>query len=81
MLASPPCPFRLRRGSLSPGSGISCMQMTTALRSGIIIPWRMQQVEQPRPMLDLIHADFGGLVYQPTVRLHKNVGAIDFFSL
>lgn len=66
---------------VSPGSGISCMQMTTALRAGILIPWRKQQVEQPRPILDLIHADFGGLVYQPTVGLHRDVGAIDFVSL
>ena len=66
---------------VSPGSGISCMQMTTALRQGIMVPWRKQQVEQPRPMLDLIHADFGGLVYQPTVGLHRNVGAADFTSM
>jgi DNA polymerase-2 len=66
---------------VSPGSGISCMQMTTALRSGVLVPWRKQQVEQPRPMLELIHADFGGLVYQPMVGLHRDVGAIDFVSL
>ena len=66
---------------VSPGSGISCMQMITALRQGILVPWRKQQVEQPRPMLDLIHADFGGLVYQPTVGLHRDVGAIDFVSM
>jgi DNA polymerase-2 len=29
----------------------------------------------------MIHADFGGLVYQPTVGLHSNVGAIDFVSM
>lgn len=66
---------------VSPGSGISCMQMTTALRSDILIPWHKQQVEQVRPLLDLIHADFGGLIYQPTLGLHRNVGAIDFVSL
>lgn len=66
---------------VSPGSGISCMQMTTAMRQGIMVPWRKQQVEQPRPILDLIHADFGGLVYQPTVGLHRNVGAADFTSM
>ena len=66
---------------VSPGSGISCMQMTTALRQGILVPWRKQQVEQPRPILDLVHADFGGLVYQPTVGLHRNVGAADFTSM
>lgn len=66
---------------VSPGSGISCMQMITALRNGVLIPWHKQQVEQPRSMLDLLHADFGGLIYQPTVGLHRDVGAIDFVSL
>jgi DNA polymerase-2 len=66
---------------VSPGSGISCMQMITALRDGVLVPWRKQQVERPRPMLELIHADFGGLVYQPTVGLHRDVGAIDYVSL
>lgn len=66
---------------VSPGSGISCMQMLTALRTGVLVPWRKQQVEQPRPMLNLIHADFGGLIYQPKVGLHCDVGAIDFVSL
>lgn len=66
---------------VSPGSGISCMQMITALRSGVLIPWRKQQAEAPRPLLDLVHADFGGLIYQPTIGLHRDVGAIDFVSM
>jgi len=66
---------------VSPGSGISCMQMITALRQGILVPWRKQQVEQPRPLLNLIHADFGGLVYQPRVGLHRDVAAADFTSM
>lgn len=66
---------------VSPGTGISCMQMTTALRDGVLVPWHKQQVEEPRPMIDLIHADFGGLVYQPIIGLHRNVAAIDFVSL
>ncbi|GAP14331.1 DNA polymerase elongation subunit [Longilinea arvoryzae] len=66
---------------VSPGSGISCMQMITALRGDILVPWHKQQVEQPRPLIDMIHADFGGLVYQPTVGLHRDVAALDFVSL
>ena len=66
---------------VSPGTGISGMQMITALQNGILIPWHKQQVEQPKTMLDLIHADFGGLVYQPTVGLHRDVAEIDFVSL
>ncbi|TLN09992.1 hypothetical protein FDZ74_11075, partial [bacterium] len=45
------------------------------------MPWHKQQVEQPRPLIDMIHADFGGLVYQPTVGLHRDVAAVDFVSL
>jgi len=43
---------------VSPGTGISCMQMATALRDGVLVPWRKQQVEEPRPIIDLIHARF-----------------------
>lgn len=66
---------------VSPGSGISSMQMITALCSSTLVPWHKQQVEQPRSLIDMIHADFGGLVYQPTVGLHRNVAAVDFVSL
>lgn len=66
---------------VSPGSGISSMQMITALRNGVLVPWHKQQVEAPRSLLDMVHADYGGLVYQPTIGLHRDVGALDFVSL
>jgi len=66
---------------VSPGSGISAMQMVTALREGILVPWRKQQAEQPKTALDLLAADQGGLVYQPLVGLHRDVGGIDFVSM
>lgn len=66
---------------LSPGTGISSMQFITALRSGILIPWHKHQAETPKTALELIHADMGGMVYQPTIGLHKNVGGIDFVSM
>ena len=50
---------------VSPGSGISAMQVTTALRKGALVPWNKQQVERPKTALDLLHSDKGGLVYQP----------------
>jgi DNA polymerase-2 len=65
----------------SPGSGISAMQMVTALRSQVLVPWHKQQVEEPKSALELIHADQGGLVYQPTVGLHSDVAEIDFISM
>ena len=66
---------------VSPGSGISAMQMTTALRQGVLIPWHKQQAENTKTALDLIHTDLGGLVYQPTIGVHENVAGIDFISM
>ena len=66
---------------VSPGSGISAMQMLTALRQGILVPWHKQQAERPKTILDLMRSDQGGLVYQPTIGLHYDVAEIDFFSM
>ncbi len=66
---------------VSPGSGISAMQMQTALRQGILIPWHKQQSESPKTALELMHADQGGLVYQPLIGLHQDVAEIDFISM
>jgi DNA polymerase II len=66
---------------LSPGTGISSMQFVTALQNGILIPWHKQQAETPKTALDLLRADMGGMVYQPTVGLHRDVGGIDFVSM
>jgi DNA polymerase-2 len=66
---------------LSPGSGISAMQFVTALQTGILIPWRKAQPEKPKTALELIRADMGGMVYQPTIGLHENVIGIDFVSM
>jgi DNA polymerase II len=65
----------------SPGTGISAMQILTALRQGILVPWHKQQAERPKTALDLLRADQGGMVYQPLVGLHANVAEIDFISM
>jgi DNA polymerase-2 len=66
---------------VSPGSGISAMQMITALRMKILVPWHKQKAEDPRSASDLFYGDQGGLVYQPTIGLHSHVGEIDFISM
>lgn len=66
---------------VSPGSGISAMQMLTALEQGILVPWHKQQVEVFKDGIDLIQRDRGGLIYQPIVGLHANVAQIDFISM
>jgi DNA polymerase-2 len=66
---------------VSPGTGISAMQMLTALRQGILVPWHKQQVEHPKAALELFASDQGGLVYQPQSGLHRDVAGIDFVSM
>lgn len=66
---------------VSPGSGISAMQMLTALEKNILVPWHKQQVETFKDGMDLIHRDRGGLIYQPIVGLHTDVAQIDFISM
>lgn len=65
----------------SPGSGISAMQVTYALRHGILVPWHKQRPEDLKTALELLHADQGGMVYQPLVGLHRDVAEIDFISM
>ena len=66
---------------LSPGTGISSMQIVTALQEGILVPWRKERGERPKTALQLLQRDQGGLVYQPLVGVHANVGEIDFISM
>ncbi len=65
----------------SPGSGITAMQMQTALRRGVLAPVQKQQAERFKSALELIEADFGGLVYQPLIGLYEDVAEIDFISM
>jgi DNA polymerase-2 len=65
----------------SPGTGISSMQILTAMRGGTLVPWHKQQVERPKSALDLLKYDQGGMVYQPTVGVHTDVAEIDFISM
>ncbi len=65
----------------SPGTGISSMQVLTALENHILVPWHKQQAERPKTALDLLKYDQGGMIYQPTIGLHSNVGEIDFISM
>jgi DNA polymerase-2 len=66
---------------VSPGTGISSMQILTALRQGVLVPWHKQQVEWSKSAYNLLQADRGGMVFQPTIGLHTNVAEIDFISM
>ncbi len=65
----------------SPGAGITAMQMITALRRDVMVPYTKQQAEYYKSARTLLRSDKGGLVFQPQVGLHTDVVEIDFVSM
>ena len=68
-------------GRVSPGTGISAMQIVKALENRILVPVRKEQVETPKTTSELFHDDMGGTVYDPIIGLHEDVAEVDFFSM
>lgn len=66
---------------VSPGQGISAMQVITALEKDILVPYQKRQVEEFKTGVQLIQSDRGGMVYQPTLGLHTDVAQVDFVSM
>ena len=66
---------------VSPGTGISAMQIVKALENEILVPLRKEQVERPKTASELFHDDMGGTVYDPIIGLHEDVAEVDFFSM
>ncbi|MGV8025623.1 MAG: DNA polymerase domain-containing protein [Anaerolineaceae bacterium] len=65
----------------SPGTGINMMEICTALRQAVLVPWQKTHGEEIKTAYELLQNDQGGLVYQPIGGVHENVGMIDFISL
>jgi DNA polymerase-2 len=65
----------------SPGAGITAMQMISAMKKGILIPFHKQQTENFKTPAQLVTSDRGGLVGQPQTGIHYHVAGIDFFSM
>jgi len=66
---------------VSTGTGISAMQVATAYRRNVVIPWQKREPEAMKSALDLIASDKGGLVYQPLAGLHEHVAELDFSAM
>jgi DNA polymerase-2 len=66
---------------VSPGTGISSMQIITALRQGILVPLRKEQIERPKTTTELLRADTGGMIFDPITGLHQDVAEVDFASM
>ncbi len=65
----------------STGTGITSMQLDLAVRQRILIPWQKREPEDFKTADQLLLTDRGGLVFQPVLGLHENVGELDFASM
>lgn len=63
------------------GTGITSMQLETACRDGLLIPYRKQEPEAFKSALELLQTDQGGLVFAPIIGYHEQVGELDFSSM
>ncbi len=66
---------------VSTGTGISAMQVATALRREVLVPWQKRQPESLKSGVDLLVADKGGMVYLPIAGLHEHVAELDFTAM
>jgi DNA polymerase-2 len=66
---------------VSTGTGISAMEVNTAVRRGVLVPWQKRQPETLKTGLELLAADKGGLVYNPIAGLHEHVAELDFTAM
>jgi DNA polymerase-2 len=66
---------------VSTGTGISAMQVATAQRRGVLVPWQKRQPESLKSVPDLLAADKGGLVYTPIAGLYEGVAELDFTAM
>jgi DNA polymerase-2 len=66
---------------VSPGTGISSMQIITALGCETLVPLRKEQTERPKTTTQLFREDMGGATYDPIIGLHSDVAELDFVSM
>ena len=66
---------------VSTGTGISAMQVATAQRRGVLVPWQKRQPESLKTGMELFAADKGGLVYTPIAGLYEGVAELDFTAM
>lgn len=76
------CIIPLQRASRSTiGTSMTSLQLYHAVKQDILIPWNKNDPEDWKSGNELILADRGGFIYEPTCGIHDSVGELDFSSL
>jgi DNA polymerase elongation subunit (family B) len=63
------------------GTIMSSLQLYTAWKDGILIPWRKNEPETFKTALELLVADRGGFIFEPKLGFHTDVVEVDFTSM
>ncbi|HUT05443.1 MAG TPA: DNA polymerase domain-containing protein [Nitrosopumilaceae archaeon] len=63
------------------GKCMSSVQFYNATKRNLLIPWKPTVSEIFKTRMDLLIGDRGGLILEPRIGVHENVGEVDFASL
>jgi len=63
------------------GSIMFSLQLYTAWKSDILIPWKKREPESFKSAWELLVADRGGFVFEPKIGFHTDVVEVDFASM
>jgi len=63
------------------GRCLSSMQFYCAFKKKLLVPWKPVNTEKWKSYHELFVADRGGLIFEPVVGVHENVGEFDFAAL
>jgi len=76
------CRVPLHRAARASIGGImSSLQLYTAWKDDILIPWKKREPESFKSGWDLLVADRGGFVFEPKLGFHTDVVEVDFTSM
>jgi len=70
-----------RQGRASIGTSMSSMQLSWAYRNHVLIPSKKREPEEFKSAATLLLADRGGLIFNPPLGYHEDVGELDFVSM
>ena len=70
-----------RAARASIGTIMSSLQLYTAWRDDILIPWKKNEPESFKTAWELLVADRGGFIFEPKLGFHTDVVEVDFTSM
>jgi len=70
-----------RSARASIGTIMSSLQLYTAWKDDILIPWKKNEPESFKTAWELLVADRGGFIFEPKLGFHTDVVEVDFTSM